>query len=322
MSQRIERKPLTDFDSWSNYWAGGVMTSLPEDFSGNYDGEIAEFWYRQFEGLPARASLLDVCTGNGAIALLAAQYKKENQTDFTIQALDAAQIYPERLTAQNSAWRVYLSQVEFTDQTPFESFSAPVHSFDLIFSQYGLEYCDLPAAAVQCKRLIKPGGRLVIVSHAVDTEILTTMFGEYKQYQQLINSALIQSIRSAMQSGKVEDPVWRQIERAIGELQDAQVIEWAPVIDYALQLARHVQAAKNALPEAGKAQIIAACSQLEHGYARLTHMLAANQKINESSDWTQVFVEHGLARLEQGSIRYSGKHRVGDYYIFSQQDYG
>ena len=55
------------------------MTSLPQDFAANYDGEVAEFWQAAFAQVPPAGRMIDLCTGNGAIALLAVAYA--NKTD-------------------------------------------------------------------------------------------------------------------------------------------------------------------------------------------------------------------------------------------------
>ncbi|HEY9119557.1 MAG TPA: hypothetical protein VIN33_07345, partial [Marinobacter sp.] len=61
-------------DRLRNYWRQGHLTSLPCGFSLNYDGEFLQFWHQQFALLGAGACVLDVCSGNGSIALLARDY--------------------------------------------------------------------------------------------------------------------------------------------------------------------------------------------------------------------------------------------------------
>ena len=63
---------------WSDYWAAGNLTSLPSDFAHNYDGEIKAFWFKIFDDLPDKSAILDVCTGNGAVAYLALDFAKAN----------------------------------------------------------------------------------------------------------------------------------------------------------------------------------------------------------------------------------------------------
>ena len=79
----------TQSDHWSDYWSRGSLTSLPQDFAANYDGEVAEFWQGAFSGLDDTGRMIDLCTGNGAIALLAAEYFASEKPDIEIVAVDA-----------------------------------------------------------------------------------------------------------------------------------------------------------------------------------------------------------------------------------------
>ena len=71
------------------------MTSLPQDFTANYDGEVAEFWSTAFKEIPEQGSMIDLCTGNGAIALLAAEQVSKSGHLFEITAVDAAVMSPQ-----------------------------------------------------------------------------------------------------------------------------------------------------------------------------------------------------------------------------------
>ena len=55
---------------WSEYWKTGVLTSLPSDFKENYDGELYEYWESVLLAQQTPLRVLDVCTGNGAVAIL------------------------------------------------------------------------------------------------------------------------------------------------------------------------------------------------------------------------------------------------------------
>ena len=92
-------------DHWSEYWSRGCLTSLPEDFAANYDGEIAEFWRNAFQSVPAGGSVIDLCTGNGAIALLAAEYATREEQDLSITAVDGATVNSaSSATAGSKIW--------------------------------------------------------------------------------------------------------------------------------------------------------------------------------------------------------------------------
>jgi 16S rRNA G1207 methylase RsmC len=71
MSDQSPESRAAAAESWSHYWAGGPLHSRPNAFAGNYDDEIRDFWMTFFRSLPDGASILDIGTGNGAVAFLA-----------------------------------------------------------------------------------------------------------------------------------------------------------------------------------------------------------------------------------------------------------
>ena len=69
---------------WTRFWEKGTPTTFFGSFDKNYDGKIADFWSSQFDKLPEHAQILDLATGNGALAFLAAGYSQQLKKPLSI----------------------------------------------------------------------------------------------------------------------------------------------------------------------------------------------------------------------------------------------
>lgn len=151
---------------WSQYWHYDRIASC---FDGagrtNYADEIADGWRRFFETLPDGARILDLCTGNGAAALIAAETARERTGNFRIVAVDQADIDPASHVSRHG--EDYASII-FLRGTEIEALPFPRAGFAAVISQYGIEYTDLDRSLPEAVRMIAPGGRLRFVVHAAD----------------------------------------------------------------------------------------------------------------------------------------------------------
>lgn len=149
--------------SWSRYWSEGALHSCAGSFAGNYDGEIGAFWRSVFAPLGRDDRVLDIATGNAPLPqlLLDARYPDPASLP-RIDAVDLAEVNPAWLAQQIPPVRerIHVQGGIAAEALPFAD-----HSFDLIVSQYGIEYSDLPRSAAEVVRVRKPGGRIALVLH-------------------------------------------------------------------------------------------------------------------------------------------------------------
>ena len=154
---------------WDRYWQCDRIASCFDGAgASNYDESIAAGWTGFLERLPPRARIIDLCTGNGAIALFAAGVSQCAAKEFAITAVDRADIDPPAYVSRNSA---ELAAINFVARTEVEALPFADGSFDVAISQYGLEYCDLSAAVPEVARVIAPGGKARFVVHAADGSV-------------------------------------------------------------------------------------------------------------------------------------------------------
>lgn len=154
---------------WNDYWHFDRLSSFDDVGKTNYGEEIAAGWKGFFDALPAGASILDLCTGNGAVAVMAAEASRRGDKDFRIVAVDAADVNPYRWVKKR---RDEIAAIEFRPATPIEDLPWPAASFDAVVSQYGVEYSDLSRSIPELTRVVAPGGRVRLSLHAAEGAVV------------------------------------------------------------------------------------------------------------------------------------------------------
>ena len=170
-------------DHWTDYWQQGNLTSLPRGFASNYEGEFLQFWEAQFAGLARDACVLDVCSGNGSIALLAKGYSARHQLDLQVKATDAAHIDMARVIDSHPDLSQHIQAIEFLPGVRLEALAVAPASCDLVTNQFGIEYSDWAMSASNIYRMLKPGGCFAMVCHSADSKILQAMESQQADYE-------------------------------------------------------------------------------------------------------------------------------------------
>jgi hypothetical protein len=88
------------------------MLELPS----NYDGDTAAFWDEQFALVNRNARVMDLCSGNGAVALLAQDFSTRNGLEFHVTAVDAATIDIASIAIIHPQFGKHLHAIEFKDK--------------------------------------------------------------------------------------------------------------------------------------------------------------------------------------------------------------
>jgi len=213
---------------WSEFWREPARVSTFEA------GPLAKSYYQQdrqmrlvqlFYNLAAELNpggqVLDVGCGNGAGALSLLQAADRQQKSLTITAIDSAEIYPaESLSRRVCFRRGRTEQLDFTACT-----------FELVLCCFGLEFFDVDAFLTQCSRMLQPGGRVVFLTYATESPLLSMQaryVGVYENgLRQLIDSfetdqnvdeKLVEKIRIHI-AQDVPQPHFRQhLHRLVDEL--------------------------------------------------------------------------------------------------------
>jgi SAM-dependent methyltransferase len=153
---------LSDGGIWDQYWHYDRIASCFDGAgAANYDASIADGWRAFFAALPAGTRIIDLCTGNGAAALIAA----EAGDSLDIVAVDQAAIDPPAFVTRNAE---EMAAIRFVAATNVEALPFPDGAFGAVISQYGIEYSDLERSLPEALRVLAPGGALRFVVHAAD----------------------------------------------------------------------------------------------------------------------------------------------------------
>ncbi|NVJ50288.1 MAG: class I SAM-dependent methyltransferase [Gammaproteobacteria bacterium] len=303
---------------WSNYWSEGNLTSLPQGFSGNYDDDIKQFWWHQFDRLENTARILDVCSGNGAIALLAAEYAKEKNRDFSIIATDAAKLDKAQIAKMRPEVADALALITFIDRTPLEQLALDEQSIDLVTSQYGIEYTDWERSAEQVARWLKPGGFLAIISHARDTVIIDSMKSEQKEYRIIEPSGFFTRARKVLKHNPSQRELQGLLEPVGYELQRTLITRVSPLLK---PLMNTVQFVFNASPERfaeQKAEVMSYLNGLIDAMHRLRDLLSVHERFDASPNWFQTFERDGISLIHEEKLIYRGSISAGNSYIYQK----
>ena len=140
---------------WSDYWQQNTADGeVFVNAEGESHAELGEFWRSILAELEDGKRIIDLASGAGSIfANLPAAHG---------HALTAADISEVALTTLSERIGDVKTIVCSADNVPLED-----GSFDLVVSQFGIEYAGLDAFS-EAARLVAPGGRLVALCHYRD----------------------------------------------------------------------------------------------------------------------------------------------------------
>lgn len=181
LGRALEEAVLSDRWVWDLYWQSDRIASCFDGAgASNYGDAVAAGWRAFFADLPEQSRIIDLCTGNGAIAVMAAAMDKA----FAITAVDLADIDPPAYVTRN---RDEMAAIQFVRRTEVEALPFPDESFDVAISQYGLEYSDLARSVPEMVRVLAPGGQARLVVHAADGIVAANAKAAIADADQLLN---------------------------------------------------------------------------------------------------------------------------------------
>lgn len=158
--------------AWDLFWHfDRVASCCDEAGRANYDPRIADGWRSFFDSLEEGARILDLCTGNGAVALIALEVSEAKGGHFAIAGVDRAAIDPAEFAVTR---REHLRKIGFQGHVEAERLPFAEHSFGAVTSQYGIEYSDLDRSLPEAMRVLEPGGSLRFCLHAAEGTVAAT----------------------------------------------------------------------------------------------------------------------------------------------------
>jgi ubiquinone/menaquinone biosynthesis C-methylase UbiE len=273
-------KQKSDDESWNKYWEHGFQTSCRNAFSGNYDGNLKTVWRDFFRRLPGGARILDICTGNGAIAVIANELSLEEKLGFEIHGIDNAAIRPMETVKTD---RHLMEGIVFHGETPAEDTPFEDQSFDAVSGQYAFEYTDEDRCVTEMARVMAPGGALQLVIHHTDSIVMETSREEIRNGQIIFEEtdifACAQSMMEIMATAATAEGRQALAKNPDAERNRNQLNESAGRLSEALRASPHPQLLQMAMDKVAEAYRLldkqGAAVALEH-LAESRRMLVAN----------------------------------------------
>lgn len=256
--------------AWDLYWRDGRLASCGGAGGVSYRAAISDSWRRFFRGLRAGSHILDVCTGNGAVARLAAETASARGIRFSIEAFDSAAIAPHLADGKTAAGE---DMIRFRPRIPAESTPYPTDTFDAITGQYAIEYTAMARSLPELARVSKDDCRVRFVVHASEGVVVAAarqqlsdverlrragdIFGAATQLAQLrAHTAAPEAVQAAMEHyhrlaqdvraaarDAIEPAMYTNVTKVLTHALSQQVRAGTPaVLDKITEVARMVEA--------------------------------------------------------------------------------
>ncbi len=150
--------------AWTTYWHANRLDSCIVR-SGHQDEDqkaIFDFWRTFVSRMPEGAKVLDLATGNGAVALRLVEAASELGKTISLDAVDLADIKPEAFLEE---YGDLTRLIDFRGQVDICALPFADQSFDGIVSQFGFEYAPALSAVDELVRVLKQGGAFQLLVH-------------------------------------------------------------------------------------------------------------------------------------------------------------
>lgn len=154
-------------DPWAVFWerqqragAGGRSASGSGCLPNGWDGiamRQRSVWHSFARRLPGDADILDLATGDGAVLL----HLRDVSPAFTLTGVDSAAHLPPPPDGVVLHAGIAMEELPFADA-----------SFDAVTAQFGFEYGDVERAAREVARVLRPDGRVGMLTHRIDGPIV------------------------------------------------------------------------------------------------------------------------------------------------------
>ena len=145
---------------WDQFWNAG-RASCCSDQDGTENAEVLRGqWVELFADTRDGGRALDLCTGNGAVLDIASETARECGKSFDLCGVDSAAIAPDFGESSGKQAIPFFVRASVT-ALPFVD-----AAFNVVTSQFGVEYAPLEAAISEAMRVLAEGGEARFVTHA------------------------------------------------------------------------------------------------------------------------------------------------------------
>lgn len=302
---------------WTSYWEKGVLNSCAYDSqTGNYQGTILDFWNQKIpEG--KELSLLDLCTGNGA--LLSLLLSTKGATSFVrLVGVDLAGIEPKWVKQLESDIQ---KKIDFLPNISISNLPLDNETFDVVTSQFGIEYSDIAQSVSDAARVLKTGGSLIAVIHNTNSIIVKNSKEEIKHIDWLLSNNGLKEIsgkllkfmamlKNPQNVTKVtHDPIANEVRAEFNEKVEeakktANISDCPDIIYECLEcIMLSFNTARNSGIKAGKNIQEQLWKELAYNKMRLENLMSAAKSEADLNNLFELFNENNLVKEDLYTIR-------------------
>lgn len=314
----FERKHTLSLEQWETYYRGGALATCPTAPDGGYDLEVRAAWVEFFSTLPEGARILDVGTGNGVVALIAAETATALRRHWTIDATDLAAINPMQHVPDGKR---RFQGISFHPGVATERLPFAEDSFDAVSGHYALEYTDTTAALAEIYRVLKPGGDAQFILHHMDSQLMRNarmslreaelVFTQTKVYRRLHRLVTMeQATPNTMQTATVE--LRAAIQALKQGLQEARQAGAGGLLSVALDAVQKLLTArKDGKADAIGLEVDRAEAEMRAAVRRLNDLIGHARTQQDMERLEQDAATAGFSLIEHMPQYYAGNNLVG-----------
>lgn len=305
-------------EQWEAFYRNGALATGPAGPDGSYDLELRQAWVEFFSTLPDGARVLDVGTGNGVVALIAAEVAAVRGVRFEIDATDLARIDPVRDVADGAR---RFAGVRFhpgvaTERLPFEA-----GSFDAVSGHYAFEYGKAVESLAGIHSVLKPGGDAQFILHHADSVIVQSaqrtmresefVLKDTKLYRKLHRLLTLEQA-TADTTRRITAELRHAIQATKHALAQARANGAGMALQVALDGVQKLLAARRQLaPQAAGLQVDRAEAELRGNWRRLNDLVQRAHTPSDMEALQQLARDAGFSGLEYRPQMHAGDNLVG-----------
>ncbi len=172
-----------DSSAWTTYWQANRLDSCISQRTEQDYVELYQFWASLTGLVASGARIIDLATGNGAVAVRLAQAAKVASKDIYLDAVDLAAIQPEQFLVE---YKDVMAAIRFRGETDICALPFDAGTFDIAVSQFGFEYAPTVGAAGEMMRVLRPGGRFRLLMHHSESALVSPNVAKIQEIEGLV----------------------------------------------------------------------------------------------------------------------------------------
>ena len=307
---RNSHRPSAKALSWTRYWRSGFQnTCFFADRAFSVEGD----WAAYFACAASGAKIIDLATGNGAVAWIAARVAKDTGRDIAVVGVDFADIDPTDVASVDAE---LVPRVTFVGSTDIAQLSFPDSEFDFASSQFGFEYAEQAPALSELKRVLKPGGKVRFLLHASEGAVHEASTQRLRRARLMLESGQIVPLLEelARAAANSSAPRITKIKKRILAKVDllGRKFKQLPADDLVFELCREAKMFVSAVGQVPIAEFVARVRHLAEEVRAYTLRLNAMQQASRNAQQMQTLC-HSADALGFTLSKYEA------YYVDNQQ---